>query len=266
MADLVRERFGADLVETVSQDVLDAQSIVYEALEQRDPQERVRLAREALDVSPDCADAYVILAQEVATSFQDELDLFERGVEAGRRAIGDGFDETVGHFWGVLETRGFMRALAGRAEVRWHLGMVDDAIADLAEMLRLNPSDNQGMRYHLIDRLLIVWRNDEAAELLDTPMYLDDASATWAWSRVLLAIRRRDDVTGRLIREAAEANPHVPRYLLGLDALPDDDFQYVGIGDESEAAVYVHSSLAAWLATPGAQHMLEQELPPGAPR
>src|SRR5262245_39736743 len=40
-----------------------AQELMYQAFEQRDPDERVRLAHEALEVSPDCADAYVLLAE-----------------------------------------------------------------------------------------------------------------------------------------------------------------------------------------------------------
>lgn len=261
MADLARERFGADLVEIVSEDVLEAQAIVYDALDQGDPKERVRLAWEALEVSPDCADAYVILAEEIPTSWVEELELYELGVAAGRRALGDAFDETVGHFWGVLETRGYMRALAGRAEARWHMGAVDESIADVQEMLRLNPNDNQGMRYHLVDHLLIVWRNDEAAELLDTTTYLDDATANWAWSRALLAIRRRDGAVGKLLLDAAKTNPYVARYLLGLEMPPEDTFEHVGFGDESEATVYINGSLPAWLATPGAQYLLEEHLP-----
>src|SRR4051812_44210541 len=40
-----------------------AQSIMYQAFESPDRDEQVALARQALEVSPDCADAYVLLAE-----------------------------------------------------------------------------------------------------------------------------------------------------------------------------------------------------------
>src|SRR5437667_9709367 len=40
-----------------------AQDLMYQAFEEEDPERRVELARQALATSPDCADAYVLLAQ-----------------------------------------------------------------------------------------------------------------------------------------------------------------------------------------------------------
>ncbi len=40
-----------------------AEEIMYQAFNTTKPAERVRLARKALDVSADCADAYVVLAR-----------------------------------------------------------------------------------------------------------------------------------------------------------------------------------------------------------
>lgn len=58
----------------------------------------LRLAREALAQSPDCADAYVLLA-EATRDAQQARWFYEEGVEAGRRGLGpEPFDEDVGHF------------------------------------------------------------------------------------------------------------------------------------------------------------------------
>src|SRR3546814_17352007 len=63
----------------------DAQEMMYDAWEASGA-ERVALARAALDISPLCADAYVLLAEEEAGSQQDALSLYRHGVEAGRSA------------------------------------------------------------------------------------------------------------------------------------------------------------------------------------
>jgi hypothetical protein len=90
-----------------------AQALMYRAFEEPDEQRQVQLAHDALAISPDCADAYVLLAEH-ATSRKEALRLYEQGVAAGERALGpEAFQRDVGHFWGILETRPYMRARLG---------------------------------------------------------------------------------------------------------------------------------------------------------
>ena len=57
-----------------------AQALMYRGFEERDERRRVRLAQDALAISPDCADAYVLLAEH-ATSRREALRLYGQGVE-----------------------------------------------------------------------------------------------------------------------------------------------------------------------------------------
>jgi hypothetical protein len=84
-----------------AKDLLDqAQDLIYDAWELADPIKRTRLARKALKISADCADAYVLLA-EAAITLPGALEFYRQGVEAGERAWGrESFEENVGHFWG----------------------------------------------------------------------------------------------------------------------------------------------------------------------
>ena len=111
-------------------------------------------------MSPDCADAYVLLAEDDARSVGRAKSYFEQGMAAGERALGDKFDEYVGHFWGVTETRPYMRTRRGLASCLWSMGDTDAAVEHYHEMLRLNPNDNQGIRYELLYCLLE--KKDEA--------------------------------------------------------------------------------------------------------
>jgi hypothetical protein len=98
-----------------------AQELMYDAWEATGSR-RVKLARQALEISPDCADAYVLLAEE-ARSPRESKELYEQGVKAGERALGPrAFEEDAGHFWGIIETRPYMRARAGLASCLWQLG------------------------------------------------------------------------------------------------------------------------------------------------
>ena len=134
--------------------IAKAQDIMYDAWDRATSRSRITLARKALAISPLCADAYNLLAEE-AGSVQEARDLYARGVEAGELALGaEGFEEYAGHFWGFLETRPYMRARAGLAIALIKLGDESAAIEHLRAMLKLNPNDNQGIRYLLLGCLL----------------------------------------------------------------------------------------------------------------
>ena len=251
-AFLQRAIVGGNLPVAASRTPLEAaQELVYQALEATGPR-RVRLAREALARSPDCADAYVLLAEATADPRQAKR-LYEEGMEAGIRALGPvPFAEDVGHFWGIVETRGYMRACQGLAEVLWVLDAREEAIAHAGEMLRLNPMDNQGIRYLLAEWLLAV--GDDAALERLLRAYPDEGSATWAYTKALLTFRRHGPgaVATRALKAALRTNPHVPFYLFGLRELPEELPDYVGMGDESEAVEYVMEAITTWIDTAGA--------------
>src|SRR5205814_8244419 len=152
-----------------------AQESAWDAWDTGDKRKRLSLARKALKVSPLCADAYVILAEDAKIT-EEALALCRAGVEAGEKALGRStFRDDVGLFWGILETRPYMRARLGLAMRLWQTGARDEAVAHYRDMLRLNPDDNQGIRYLLLDCLLILGRDDEAQKLLRR--YRNDGAA-----------------------------------------------------------------------------------------
>ena len=77
------------------------------------------------------------------------------------------FEENAGHIWGLLETRPFMRALEGLALTLRESGQPEEALSIYRELLRLNPGDNQGIRYNLADLLLKLNRDAELGKLLE---------------------------------------------------------------------------------------------------
>jgi hypothetical protein len=99
-----------------------AQKVIYQAWETASRDRRLALAQKAIGISPDCADAYVLLAEETA-ALDEALDLYRQGVDAGERALGkDAFETDAGNFWLILETRPYMRARAGVARCLWESG------------------------------------------------------------------------------------------------------------------------------------------------
>lgn len=235
-------------------DALDrAQEKAFDAMEARTARKRIALAQEALALSPSCADAYLVLARE-ASDAGEALDLYRRAVAAGVEALGPlAFTEDVGLFWGLIGTRPYMRARHELALALWRAGDRDEAVGHYQDLLRLNPNDNQGIRYLLMDALLELGQEPEAAELLER--YEEDGSAAWAWSGALLAFRRVGDAPAarKALARALKANRHVAAHLLGRKPLPRTLPDFIGIGDEDEAVAYMHDAAGAWAAAPGAK-------------
>lgn len=132
-------------------------------------------------------------------------------------------------------------------------------------MLTLNPNDNQGVRYMLLDWLLADGGATAAAAL--HKRYVEDASAMWQYAAALLAFQRKGDgaEARAALAEAVAGNPHVPALLLGRTRLPAAMPEYYSPGDESEAVVCVEGAAPAWKATPGALDWLASQLPGDAP-
>ena len=119
-------------------------------MEASDARQATKLCQQALEVYPDCADALNLLADLECEMLCDYVEAKRRAVEAGRRDLGDDYIKQMkGEFWGHVDTRPYMRCLAGLADALLQWGQVehiDEAIEIYEQMLELNPNDNQGVR------------------------------------------------------------------------------------------------------------------------
>jgi hypothetical protein len=245
-----------------------AQELIYEAMVDAPTEKRrVALAREALALSADCADAYLILSED-ADTVHDAHALLLDAVAAGERALDGQLESLVrdGLMWLALESRPYMRALAMLATFEWEMGDRQPAIARGWELLRLNPGDNQGMRYEQLHRLLVAGSLEQIDRLL--ALYPDDHAAAWAFGRALHLYRTRGigPDSDAALRDAKRANHHVVPFLLVERVLPDESPEFIALGEESEAVAYAWDALVLWAETPGALDWLELKRGPSGAR
>ncbi len=239
----------------------EAQSLIYEAWNTEGP-ERAKLARRALELSRDCADAYIILAEEEANSAQAAHDLYRDAVDAATRVLPpELFKNAAGNFWLMMETRPYMRARLGLAEALWDLHKQQEALGHLREMLRLNPSDNQGVRYLLIQWLLESGDDEELGQWLGR--YADDDSPGLRYAHALWLFRRAGPgkSANAQAAKAIRANPHVVDFLLGRKEAEGFAEESVSPGSPEEAASYALGGQAAWTETRGALDWLRTQSP-----
>lgn len=193
---------------------------------------------------------------------EDARVLYEQGLAAGERALGpEVFAQEVGRFWGMVRTRPYMRARLGLAQCLEALDRREDAIEHYRELIRLNPGDNQGVRYSLLAALLLAGRDADAAALIE--QFGDEPSALWRYGQALSVFRREGDSrTARAcLRAALRTNRHVPKILGDDDAWPGLQPASYAPGSREEAVICDSELGEAWQATPDAIRWLRAQAP-----
>lgn len=225
----------------------EAQELAYKAMQAESPEEAIVLAGRALELDEGCIDALMLIAT-IASGGEVEkaVELFAAVVEISRKRLGEKFfKENEGDFWGLLETRPYMRAHAGLAQMLVECGRVDEAIGHYEELLKLNPNDNQGLRYELLSCYLQGKKLEEASELLRK--YEAEGFAIFLWGRVLHKILSGDlDGAGKELVKARKQNAHVEALLNGTKKMPRELPGYHGFGDKNEAVYCVDILGPAW--------------------
>lgn len=130
----------------------EAYEILEEAQYAKNEKEAIKLAKKAYKKSSDCFD--VILFQcDLEENVIKRMKLLNDGLEFEKNRLTNEkyFDkENIGHFYGIFETRPYIRGLSIKAEYLLEEGKLRQAANICKEVLRLNENDNLGVRYLLM--------------------------------------------------------------------------------------------------------------------
>lgn len=125
----------------------------------------LRYAKKALQLDPHNFDAEVFLIEEKTDDFTRLKKDLSKAVERATRYMeAEGFfdEECIGDFWGILETRPYMRLRHRYLQALLECGMFGRAKQECEELLRLCENDNMGVRYQLM-HLYAFFEQEEAA-------------------------------------------------------------------------------------------------------
>ncbi|MFC2281086.1 MAG: hypothetical protein ACFNLN_05865 [Treponema socranskii subsp. buccale] len=224
----------------------------------RGKKERERLVKEALQYDENCTDAYCILASE-SSNAEDKLRYALKAKESFESTHDASyFKENEGIFYGVLETRPYMRALWYYADALCDIDK-NNAAETMQYMLRLCPNDNLGIRYRLIN-LFIAMKDFVAARKL-LKAHPDDAGVEMIYGALLLLFAENNSdkkTIARAYKKAKERNPFVPAYLLGKKIVSGEENEYIAMGSEDEAALYACDNKILWEQFPTALDFLKE--------
>ncbi len=224
----------------------EAEELAFDAMEAEAAAAARKLARRALQKDPDCVDALAVLAEIESKSPQEMIAALEKAVAAGERSLGKKFfAENKGYFWGLIETRPYMRARLQLAELLRAEDRRQEAIRHYEGLLELNPNDNQGARDILLGCYLALDDLEGAQRLFR--QYKDDYSVVFAWARSLERFLANDlKGAAKELKAARKRNPFVELYFGGRKKIPESMPDSYTLGSEEEALVCVDLLGEAW--------------------
>jgi tetratricopeptide (TPR) repeat protein len=235
----------------------EAQQLVYDAWEAADSEEALELLLQAVELDPTNVDAWLGLMDFEPLKGHEEIELLRHLVTLGEKNLGKKvFKNDKGLFWGILETRPYMRARSQLALRLMEAGRLEESIVEHEGMLELNPNDNQGVRYGLL-ALYLATDNLEGSSRLFRQYDEREFSAVWAWGYVLERYLSGDleGATGAL-SQAQKQNRYAQAYFLEHRKPPKLLPAMYSPGSREEAIIAWDILKHAWKQHPEAQAWL----------
>ena len=168
----------------------------------------------ALELEPDNLDAARMTAELNAKKPEDLLESLSTLIEKGNSLMEkEGyFQDCMGDFWGLLETRPYMRLRHSYLELLIECGMMRKAVSEAEEMLKLCSNDNLGVRY-LLMHLYAYLENEDAALALHKEYDEYEESQMLLPLAVLYYKEAKFEVSLQYLRRLNKANKDTKKFL-----------------------------------------------------
>ena len=160
------EKYNNNEIEYENTPLDDAYEILEEAQYAANEKAAIKLAKKAYEMSPECFDA-ILFQCDLEKNAKKRMKLLNEGLEFEKNRLTKQkyFDkENIGIFYGIFETRPYIRGLVIKAEYLLEEGKLRQAANICKEVLTLNENDNLGARYLL---MAIYATLEEEKDMLD---------------------------------------------------------------------------------------------------
>lgn len=219
----------------------DAYEILEKAQNARNEKEAIRLAKKAYEKSPECFDA-ILFQCDLEENGIKRMELLDNGLETEKnRLIKEKYfaKENIGHFYGIFETRPYIRGLITKAEYLLEEGKLHQAENICKEILRLNENDNMGARYLL---MAIFATLEEENDMLKLYKKYPEEDLEMIFPLFALYYKLGNDKkTKEYLNRIDKCNANFVKYFNGTIKVSEKVSPgYYGRGDSSEVFMYMN--------------------------
>lgn len=195
---------------------------------------------------------------DLSKSPQELLSYAEGGLLRGKRFEEAEYEhENAGDYWGIIETRPYIRLLINKALALQGLGKLEESITALNRILVLDTSDGAGARFMLPSVLIRtrVKHHITRAQSLLQENASDAGEAMHDWMQLLLHIinTRPSTVIDKAFNTAMASSIHIGYVLSGMPlAQFKRQFGTLSDTDEFRLREFIQIGIGAWDAFPEA--------------
>ncbi len=173
--------------------------------------EAIKYVKKALKLDPNNIDAESYLITLTSKNMHEVFERYKEALDKHRKQLekqGYFTDEYKGEFWLVIETRPYIRLWYCYIEALIEMGMMDEAIKELKEVLIWNEGDNCGGRYYLAH--LYAYKQDKDA-LFNLHKQYDEYNETqFLLPKSILLYKNNDlEQAKKYLLEVEKCNPDI---------------------------------------------------------
>lgn len=179
--------------------------------------------RQALKLKPDYLDAKVELATYLDDYSKSINELTKLKTEEEKRLENEGYfkDDKIGDFYGILETRPYMRLLYQLGRTYQEVTSYRKAASIYKRMIELNENDNLGARYSLMGIYAILEEKEAMEQLLEK--YPEESIPVYLFSFVLNYKLYQYEEARKYLKKIQKRVPKFKKLLLGTIKFDDLD-------------------------------------------
>jgi len=253
-----KEQIQDEVVIKEDKKLIEANRIANDAWNQKNFNKKVKLAKEALNISNKCAEAYIILSYDNSISKEEQKNLSNKAVEIAKEVIGEeNIDKLIGKYLDLEMAKPYYSAKYRLGNLLWSINERNEAIQEFTDLLRLCPEDRLLIRGVLLSWLIAEGKDEETQKVLS--MFKDDYLSATKFSKALYLFKLgKLEEAERALRIANASNPFVVNYLTKQKRLPKVQPELKSLGSEEDAIYYVKNAEVAWDAVNGARNWVKE--------
>ena len=233
------EKYNNKELEPLDTPMSKAYDLLEEAERATSIKKRLSLVEKAIETCPECVDAHLAYLEFIEDPFKIESYLLKVVEDEKKRLEKEEYftKENIGHFYGIFETRPFMKALQALTVLYLQSGKYQKALLVAKEMIRLNENDNLGARF-LLFGLYAFMEDEKALDSLKEKYEYEDLHSLVAY--LALAIKRSDyEQAKTYLAKINKANKNLIKYFQKKNLSSAVSPGYYRPGDASEVYVLV---------------------------